>query len=61
MLEKVINAMQGIVFERIFLPIVNSYSAHKDAKASEFSDPEIIRDRETRMGSNTLPCIEGMR
>ena len=56
MQNKVIGTRQGIVFERIFLPIVDSFIENKEAKASE--SPDI--NRETRMNENTIPCLARM-
>jgi hypothetical protein len=56
MQEKVIKMRKGIVFERIFLPIVDSFIENKEAKASE--SPDI--NRETRMSENTIPCLARM-
>jgi hypothetical protein len=56
MQERVIRTRQGIVFERIFLQIVDSFIENKEAKASE--SPDI--NRETRMSENTIPCLAGM-
>ncbi len=56
MQERVIRTRQGIVFERIFLQIVDSFIENKEAKASE--SPDI--NRETRMSENTIHCLARM-
>jgi hypothetical protein len=61
MQAKIIKMRQSIVFERIFLLIFDSYFDNKEAKASESLGTESIRDRDTRMSENTMPCLEGIR
>jgi hypothetical protein len=60
MRERVTEARQGIMFERIFLLIFDSYFDNKEAKASESSSHEYFRCWKTRMSENNMPCLEGI-